>query len=665
MNFYKNYNRLVGITYIFLLLGAIGYFYIEIQDKRADELQLIRGRVARHAAAIELILRASTDYVDAMRINAWAFYNAMPPGTALESSLFKTLRHDSRDNYFHLDDALNPDYTGNLTGAGPIAGRSGEFHREIEMALDLAGTFQFINLSLPSFESAYYLSASGFQNLFPWEPSYKRRYHPSIRESVVFRMGLPANNPARAKYWTPAYINEDGDGLMISVAAPIYDGDVFQGVVAINLDLEYLNRVNADFPYDLGAVYVVNELDELLAHPSRIDAVADRAVVRLADGLPKDLVVPRKGGLDALPLREILSLGPYIVIQDEFRGAPWRLVYVLPEAELIRRLVVQHGPQAVLLVAALTILLVISNRITRREFVQPANQLVEHIDRESRFEAAAIPARVSPAWRPWFETISKAFRIHSEFLAMRQELDVARRMQLAILPSFFPDRADMALFGTMRSAKEVGGDFFDYFMLDGNRMGVVVADVSGKGVPAALFAMVSRTLLRALESDGRDVGRTMAQVNNMLCADNDSATFVTVFYGVLDLATGTLAYVNGGHPPPVHIRADGAAAALALTDGVALGLVEDMVFEQATLHMAPGDSLVLFTDGVSEAMDVALNEFTDARVREALAGSQGLAVRDLVKMLVEKVDRFAGEAPQADDITVVALTYRGATSVDT
>jgi sigma-B regulation protein RsbU (phosphoserine phosphatase) len=303
----------------------------------------------------------------------------------------------------------------------------------------------------------------------------------------------------------------------------------------------------------------------------------------------------------------------------------------------------------------LTLLMVVTYLVTSREFINPASRLVAHIAAESRFMPAPIPL-VPATWRPWFETISHAFRESLQLAGIRQELDIAASMQLSILPRHWPEQKEFSLWGLMRSAKEVGGDFYDHFPLAGGRIGIVVADVSGKGVPAALFGMVSKTLIRATATriEGGP-GAVTAMVNDILCQDNDACIFVTTFYAVYEPATGTLAYVNAGHPAPLLVHADGSSEFLAMTGGTALGIMDGIPFAQQVIRLQPGDCVLMYSDGVTEAFSPQAEEFTPARLPPLFAPGGVQDVHLAVRSVVAAVDAHANGAPQSDDITCVAL----------
>lgn len=253
--------------------------------------------------------------------------------------------------------------------------------------------------------------------------------------------------------------------------------------------------------------------------------------------------------------------------------------------------------------------------------------------------------------------LQAAMETQAMFASLQQELEIARQMQLSILPRLRPDAASVDVRATMIPAKEVGGDFYDYFMLDTEHLAVVVADVSGKGVPAAFFMAISRTLLKSNALYMRAPGATIAALNEQLCADNDQMMFVTVFYGVLHLPSGRFSYVNAGHNPPVRLR-DGGAEYFPRGQNMALAVLEGQAFTEGSTVLAPGETLLLYTDGVTEATNREGALMGEAALRSLLAEAHA-ASADLPQAVVRAVHAFENGAAQSDDITVVSLTYRG------
>jgi sigma-B regulation protein RsbU (phosphoserine phosphatase) len=243
---------------------------------------------------------------------------------------------------------------------------------------------------------------------------------------------------------------------------------------------------------------------------------------------------------------------------------------------------------------------------------------------------------------------------------MEGELNIARNIQMSMLPMdfpAFPDRHEFSVFATMQAAREVGGDFYDYFFISPDEFCVCIGDVSDKGVAAALFMAVTKTLIKSRASDDNSPASIITWVNNSLSVDNESCMFVTLFFGVCNIRTGEFNYTNAGHNPPYIKRVNGDVECINDLHGPVGGAMDGIAYKQDKLHLQKGDLLLMFTDGVSEAMDVHSNLFEDARIIEQLSDLDGNDPEEAVNGLTVAVAEFAGEAPQSDDITVLALRY--------
>jgi sigma-B regulation protein RsbU (phosphoserine phosphatase) len=259
--------------------------------------------------------------------------------------------------------------------------------------------------------------------------------------------------------------------------------------------------------------------------------------------------------------------------------------------------------------------------------------------------------------------LKHALEVQQNLLSIRQELSVATRIQQSILPRNFPpfpDRSDFELLASMSPAKEVGGDLFDFFLLDADHLGIVLGDVSGKGVPAALFMAVSRTLLRAIALQKLPPGECLQYVNTTLATQNPSNMFVTMFYAILDTRTGELQYANGGHNPPYVFSRDGQVRELPSgKSGMIVGLIDGAAYQTASHRLAPGEALLVFTDGVTEAMNPSEEFYSEERLERLLANCGPATAEKAVTTVMASVQEFAAGAPQSDDITVLAMRFLG------
>jgi len=241
------------------------------------------------------------------------------------------------------------------------------------------------------------------------------------------------------------------------------------------------------------------------------------------------------------------------------------------------------------------------------------------------------------------------------------ELIVAREIQMSIVPKIFPafpDRVEFDVYGILEPAKEVGGDLYDFFLLDDDHLCFTIGDVSGKGVPASLFMAVTKTLIKATANIAMTPAEILAKVNDNLCQDNDSGMFVTEFLGILNISSGEVVFSNGGHNLPYIIHPDGSYAALQKTSGMALGVMEGVPYECNSIKLNLGDSLLLYTDGVTEAMNSRGELMGEKRLESVLQTLGHSSSREQTQKLLEAIKDYANGYQQSDDITILALKYK-------
>jgi len=243
--------------------------------------------------------------------------------------------------------------------------------------------------------------------------------------------------------------------------------------------------------------------------------------------------------------------------------------------------------------------------------------------------------------------------------SLKGDLAVAHEIQQAILPRIFPpfpeETAQMDIAASMEAAKDIGGDFYDFFRIDDDRIGICIADVSGKGIPAAIFMAVSRTLIRATGIKGVSPAECITYVNHLLTKESVNCMFVTMFYGIYNIRTGEIVYCNAGHNPPYLIKASGAVEPLPMPEDVIVGAIDDMEYHETVLQLDKGDMLLMFTDGVNEAMNPQLEEYGDDRLENTLRSLAGSSCQETIDGVKKSVAAFTEGAEQSDDITIQAL----------
>jgi sigma-B regulation protein RsbU (phosphoserine phosphatase) len=244
-------------------------------------------------------------------------------------------------------------------------------------------------------------------------------------------------------------------------------------------------------------------------------------------------------------------------------------------------------------------------------------------------------------------------------IALEQEIEIAAQIQSSMLPHEFPTGGDFDIYADMAPARRVGGDFYDFFPIGGDRVGVLIGDVSGKGVPAALFMAVSRTILRATALQGVDPAGCLTYVNKVLGTQREGAVYVTVFYAILHTGMGDVEYCIGGHNPPYRVSSTGEISAVAEPGGVVVGLLPaaEVQYETGSLRLRANEAIFLFTDGVTEAMNSEGAFFGERALRRVLTERAGLAAREMTQGVLDGIAQFTQGAVQSDDITAMAVKW--------
>ncbi len=258
--------------------------------------------------------------------------------------------------------------------------------------------------------------------------------------------------------------------------------------------------------------------------------------------------------------------------------------------------------------------------------------------------------------------IDQVKRVTAEKERIGAELDMASKIQGSQLPTLFPpfpDRKEFSLYASMTPAKEVGGDFYDFFMIDDDHMGFVMADVSGKGVPAALLMMVTRVLIKSTMQNGKGPGETLFSVNNQLCEGNDADFFVTVWLAVLEISTGKGVAANAGHEHPALRRAGGDYELVVYKHSMPVGAMKDLPFREHAFQLHPGDSFFVYTDGVAEATDSSKQLYGTERMLSVMNQNPDALPEQVLACVAQDIDQFVDGAEQFDDITMLCFRYLG------
>lgn len=521
---------------------------------------------------------------------------------------------------------------------------------EVETAAPNIGRMMFIG---PDGEAAAWLGAP-----------------PSVSEaSAIIAPAACVENPSGDALWvvepTQTQTSQSGPAQCDSRAAegairlirPVDIGIWRAGYLALELDACAIWEMNADLAIENGRAFLLAGSDTILGA-----SIFNQPVLGLSEakGLHPST---RRAAEDPFvqPSGDLFENAGQFMFVQRLSSAPWTMIAAIDAGDLRSRAFRETAGRLIILLALIAGALAMTVALTRREFIEPAKALVADIVARGSGET---PPDTSPppGWRPYFQRIRSVFRENTEAAALRQELSIAARMQASILPTTFPEAdAPLAIWGAATPAREVGGDFFDFFDLPDGRTAVVIADVSGKGVPAALFMVLSRTLTRAAAPDSAGPAECVAKVNRLLAAENPETMFVTLFYGVIDARNGRMTYANAGHNAPYIIAADGSVRPLEPAGGPALGVFEDVEYNEATIEIGMDETLILFTDGVTEAMDPNNQEYGEPRLENLLANVADANPGQIIQRIETDVTAFANGAPQADDLTMMAVRRQTAT----
>lgn len=500
--------------------------------------------------------------------------------------------------------------------------------------------------------------------------------------------------------WTEVFEDSYGRGLAVTCGKPVYgpEGEL-RAVVSVGSTLDDIGASVAGLRIGESGYALVTDRSARIILPGRTEETGSLGLRDLAAG----------GGADIRRVAEEIRAGRSGVARLVYDGAevymayemmesmPWAVVTVVeaeeilsPQRESERRISVLSGEAArritgiigsagALSAAAAALAMALAAALgsaAAERVTRPLSRLTELVETIS---GGNLQTRVDIATGDELQTLAEAFNtmtaslrghireltaVTAERERIGAELDVAARIQRNMLPGKFPpfpERREFDICAAMFPAREVGGDFYDFFMVDGDRLGVVMADVSGKGVPAALFMVVARTVIRNQALTGKPPGQVFDRANEQLYENNGESLFVTAFMGILDLRDGLFTYVNAGHTAPL-IRRGGEYGYLRAEPGFVLAGLEGTTYKSGTIRLSAGDAVFLYTDGVTEAQDGGGSFFGEERLQSALNApeARNLSPGALLRRLREDLTDFAGGAEQADDITMLALAYLGA-----
>jgi sigma-B regulation protein RsbU (phosphoserine phosphatase) len=482
--------------------------------------------------------------------------------------------------------------------------------------------------------------------------------------------------------WVEPYFGKAGGIIMSTYSVPLHEKihgkERFFAIATVDVSLKWLQNIVSSIKIGkTGYGFLISRKGTFVTHPDSalimrqtIFDVAKRehdpALARLGRSMIREErgVIPYSGPFTPKP--SWIAYGP-------LRSNGWSLAIIFPKSELL--LDIQKLNRRVLLISLVGFALLIGVVVLlARSITRPLKSLAVAAEQIAHgdWEAPLPPVRredevgrltrsfghMTASLKEYFHTLQVTTAAKER---IESELRVARGIQMGLIPKTFPpfpDRKEIDIYAILEPAREVGGDFYDFFFIDSHRLCLVVGDVSGKGVPAALFMAVTKTLIKSDVHGDMDPAAIVSRVNRDLALDNTSLMFVTLFLGIFDLTAHRLTYCNGGHNPPYIVGPDDLPYPLPTTHGMALGVKGDFEYTALDRTLRRGETLVIYTDGVTEAMDPQGNFYGEKRLEAALRRTQERNVKGILEGVFEDVRNFAKEAPQSDDITLLGIRLK-------
>ena len=482
---------------------------------------------------------------------------------------------------------------------------------------------------------------------------------------------------AEGVFFTDMYPDSYGRGLTISCVSPFFDENgKFAGAVAMDILVTDLHTAIIDIDLGEGAyAFLVDKNADIIASPyveldqTEFENIKDASnpAYEISENIMSD-----KTGVS------LTTDGVYYAYTP-ISGTDWKLCIHIPEALILEPVAqMNHDVTNVIFVFIIVFALIIAVVFyaVRRFTARLTKPLIALGDDVKTISSGNLDYRAKLYSNDEISDLATGFNnmasslktyindltaVTAEKERIGAELDIAKHIQASMLPCIFPafpERSEIDIYATMEPAKEVGGDFYDFFMVDDTHLAIVMADVSGKGVPAALFMVIGKTLIKDHTTPGADLGKVFTEVNQLLCESNSEELFITAFEGVLDLVTGEFVYVNAGHEMPFICKAGGDFEPYKIRAAFVLAGMEGIKYRAGSMMLEPGDKIFQYTDGVTEATNINNELYGMERLGAILNKVKAGTPHDILPAVKKDIDEFVGEAPQFDDITMLCLEYK-------
>lgn len=561
---------------------------------------------------------------------------------------------------------------------------------ELNYTSHMEDAFKSIHKNNPLLTQLYIGTESGILQLYPWSTGINTSYDPRLRDWYI-----NAKQTGEI-YWSEPYIDAGGHGLMVTCSIPVSSPQKgFFWVIGADVTIQTINQkiINTQIG-ELGYAFLLDNKGNVIARPElssedkKWDESFETGNMLLSDNpalaaIAKNMTEGKKGITMCS-----LSDGDKYIAYAPLNNTKWSMAIVLPVEEIIApalntqskineytdetstiiNLEAEKVRNTYLILFIIIIFTVAATSLLlARTIVNPITTLIKGA---KALGSGDLDSRVHINSGDELETLAGSFnkmaddlqeymvelqRTTAEKTRLIKELEIAKGIQRSFLPEKEPDISGIDIAASNVAATEVGGDFYDFIPIAKDQWGLTIADVAGKGVPAALFMALSRTLVRASTTGNPNVSESIEKANELICADAKTGMFVTLFYAILDAKKKRLRYVNAGHNPPLLLKQQKGNTVLLKAKGIALGVIENIELEEEEIQLEKGDLITLFTDGVTEAINQKEEQFGQQRLLTLIEENRGLSACEIISKIEAEVTAFSGGQPQFDDITLMII----------
>lgn len=573
----------------------------------------------------------------------------------------------------------------------------------IKNDLNISSSMDDLMISLlksnPNVNDCNLATPQGLFRRFPWSPNIDATY--DVRQRDWFNRALTSKTLG----WSEPYVGVIARNLRVNCSAPVLKDHGIVAVIGLNVPLTTIQERIIKMRFNnYGKAYLVSKDRRILAREGLVTdsnnwkEKHERDFFSFDDKKDMPLLDKSLASGTAGIIRGVLAKEDSFVAYAPISTTGWSVLFALPveavyapvrptekailaQSQTVKEQVYRHIAISMTILAVVFLLVmagvtIISRRMSE-QITAPILALEEgakiigdgNLDHRLQVQSGDEIQQLGETFNRMASDLASHIRELTETTAAKEriqsELKLATDIQGSLLPRIFPpfpNRNEFDLYALMDPAKEVGGDFYDFFFVDERRICLIIGDVSDKGVPAALYMMVAKTLLKSEALRGAEPAMVLERVNEILALDNETSMFVTVLCAILDIDSGRLACANAGHPPPLIYNKDAAGAFHHLSPGFVLGPMPGIKYQTEQLLLKPGDLFLIYTDGVTEAFNPEMKEFGEQGLTDSINSCSGETPAKIIQTIRSDVQSFSNGAPQSDDITMLALRYLGKAS---